>query len=181
MINISNIEEKKKAILNKVSYYRRAASAINTIKPVIQAFNGKVYNKRFDEAIRALNTPDNEDHFHAYTQYRWFYIDFTPGCSYSEKKTLLHGYSCTGETVPEDHREEKNVIFDGKRINAEKMINSAEKQREYLLKTAYELETAAADLETTLQRISDTEKLLYTLTHNVPSEVVDICNIKRYY
>lgn len=46
---------------------------------------------------------------------------------------------------------------------------------------AYELETAAAELETTLQRIADTEKLLMKLTHDLPSEVVDICNIKRYY
>lgn len=181
MIHLTDLETKKETIINKASLYRRAASAINTIKPVIQAFDGKMYNKRFNEAISALNTPESKDHFHAYTQYRWFYIDFTPGCNYSDKKTLLHGYSCTGETVPEDYREEKNVIFDGKRINAEKMINSAERQREYLLKTAYELENAAADLETTLQRIADTEKLLMKLTHDLPSEVVDICNIKRYY
>lgn len=179
MIHTSNIEDKKKAILTRAEWLRRAASHIKRIKPVINQFDGKIYNCRFDEAINALST--DQERISAYNQYGWFYIRIWPKSIYNAEQFLLSGYSCKAENHIKDQSRPECIIFDGKRIKADKMITLLDASYARLNKEAYELEVIAGKLEDRVKQIADTYNLLNRLCGSLPTVVTDICNIKRHY
>lgn len=175
---IYGIEEQKKAIIAKADHLRAGVAAMNALKPVIRAFDGKVYNCRFDDAIYTLS--DDTARYCASNHCGWFSIKWNARrTSYSDNICLLSAYSCKGSPIK--NQDPENAVFDRKRINAEKMICRMNHEREKLLSEAYKLEIAAADLEKHLQQISDTKKMLYCLVNSLPDHVIDICGLKRYY
>lgn len=119
MIIYTDVENKKEAIKAQADHLRTAAGLIKRLKPVIKAFNGKVYNCRFDNAIGALS--DAEHRFYCYNSYGWFYITYTHNNSYSTRITLLSAFSCKGEQK-EFTTDHEAAVFDNKRILADKMI-----------------------------------------------------------
>lgn len=180
MISIDNIEIKKQVICNRAASLRRAADTTRLLKPVIRSYDGKVYNCRFDEATQALS--DDHARLSVSNSYGWLYIHYRePAMSYNNEITLLSGYSCKSADHIDRQQDANAVIFDGKRVNADKMCDRLDARREALLKEAYDLEDYAGNLPDVLKRIQDTEKLLHRLTVGLPSIVIDLCGIKRYY
>ena len=175
---VYGIEEQKKAILTQAEHLRAGVAAMNALKPVIRAFDGKIYNCRFDDAIYALTS--DTARYYASNRYGWFNIEWNSRkAAYTNNICLLSAYSCKGSPIKDQNPE--NIVFDGKRIIAEKMIYCIDCKREKLLSEAYKLEIAVADLEKHLQQISDTKKILYCLVNSLPDHVIDICGLKRYY
>ena len=181
MIIYSDIEDKQEAILSQAEHMRKAAAAVNCLKPVLRAFNGKVYNCRFDEAIAQIST-ENE-RYYVYNSYGWLYIAWNNSRTmHSQSINLLSAYSCKGSAEYEKHHTRPEcIVFDGKRILAEKMIERLNTKREELLRDAYELEEAARNLDGILKQIDDTHRLLNRLVEALPAPVKDICGLKRYY
>ena len=52
-----DIEQKREAIRATARNYRNAAAAIPAIKRVVTTFDGKRYNKRFDDAAASIELP----------------------------------------------------------------------------------------------------------------------------
>ena len=181
MIYADSIDEKKKAILSRAEWLRLAAAQIKKIKPVINDFDGKIYNCRFDEAIKNLS--DDRLSFWTSNQYGSFEIVIYHDHTYSDKISLLTGYSCKVQKndYSQYHTDETRAIFDGKRINADKIAALLDASYARLNKEAYELEVIAGELEDRIKQIADTYNLLNHLCGSLPTVVSDICNIKRHY
>lgn len=177
----TDIEGRQEAILSQAEHLRKAAAAVNRLKPVITAFDGKVYICKLDEAISQLSTEDGR--YYAYNLYGWFYISWNDSATmHSQRINILSAYSCKGSAEYERyHTQPECIVFNGKRILADKMIDRLNMEREKLLKQAYELEETARNLDGILKQIDDTHKLLKALVDAVPAPVKDICNIKHYY
>ncbi len=181
MIYIDSMDEKKKAILSRAEWLRLAAAQIKKIKPVINDFDGKIYNCRFDEAIKNLS--DDKLSFWTSNQYGTFEITVYHDHVYNDKIALLTGYSCKAQknNYSQYHTDEARAIFDGKRIKADKMTALLDDKYTQLNKEAYELETIADTLEERIIQIKQTYDLLNQLCGSLPSVVTDICKIKPHY
>lgn len=180
MISIDDIEIKQQGICNRVASLRRAADTTRLLKPVIRSYDGKMYNCRFDEAIQALS--DDNARLSVSNSYGWFYIYYRESdMSYNDQIALLTGYSCKSAEYKPHQTDQDKIMFDGKRIKAAAMVAELDAKREALLKEAYDLEDYAGNLPDVLKHIQDTEKLLHHLTVGLPSIVMDLCRIKRYY
>ena len=180
MYGVNTIEEKRDYILKRAHILRDAAGSVNRVKEVIRDFDGKIYNCRFDEAI--ANLTDEDHRFYVSNHYGWFYIQFSPRKgNYNNTQSILSGYSCKASDQVREQTRQECILFDGKRINAAAMINGLNNKREELLREAYTLESAADNLEKTLQQITDTKALLNNLVQGLPSIVRDACGLKYCY
>ena len=171
-----DIEARKAKLLHEADVIRTAAAQIPKLKKVIDAYDGKMYNKRFDEAIRNLST--DEIRFSAYTSYNWYYVECYPGCNYSERQGLLTGYAAKRDDTR--YTDEKNVIFsDSKRILKDKMYQALNTRREKMLQEAAELERIAAELDVTLQNIEYLRSMLTAMVGSLPSHVINVCGLDK--
>lgn len=172
-------ENQVKDIKDRITALKEAAGRIKEVKPVIRKFDGKMYNKNFDEAISALT--DDTGYFSAYNQYKWFYIYYSGKKGYNRNINLLSGYSCKGsELMEEQYRKEENEIFDGKRINATKMIEILDRTYAELLKEAFELEVALENLPAIRKQIEQIKALYNAVVSGLPSMITDTCGIKHH-
>lgn len=172
-------ENQIKAIKNKITALKEAAGRIKEVKPIIRKFDGKMYNKNFDAAIRALT--DEKGYFSAYNSYRWFYIYYSGKAGYNRNIDILSGYSCKGSDImPEKDQKEESKVFNGKRINAEKMIENLDRHYAALLKEAFELEVALENLPAIRKQIEQIKTLYNAVVSGLPSMVTDTCGIKHY-
>ena len=173
------IENQYKEIRDKITALREAAKRIKELKPIIRKFDGKMYNKNFDEAIRELT--DENGYFSAYNQYKWYYIYYSGRKGYNRNVNILCGYSCKGsEIMEEQYRKEENEIFDGKRINADKMIENLDRHYTELLTEAFELETTLENLPAIKEQIEQVKRLYNAIIAGIPSTIKDVCGIKSY-
>ena len=173
-------ENQEKEIRDKIDGLRSAAGRIKDIKPIVRQYNGKIYNRRFDEAIRELSKKD--DHLWVSNTYGWFYISYSRRKSHIRDITLLSGYSCKAENMidPERQKDEAARIFNEKRINADKMCESLDLHYAKLLKEAYELELAFDHIDETQKRLEDIKRVYEATVRSLPSDIIDVYGIKRY-
>lgn len=172
-------EERIKAVKSRIEYLRAAAAFSTKLKPVISSFDGKNYNVRFDEAIRALS--DGENNVYVVNHYGHIYVDYwLKGNDTRNDLYLMYGYSCIAEDFIKDQSNKKEVFFNGKKINAGVMIENVNTYREKLLKEAYDLETAFNDLDNTIERLNSLKRAWEHITDNVPYFLLDTYGIKRF-
>lgn len=114
---------------NRINALRDAANVIPALCKVIMEFDGKVYNVRFDRAIKAAT----DRHVYVDTRYNnWISIQM---CAQS--------FCGASITLAQIRRED---MKDGKRISADKMIESARSCRESFLNDAYCLESSKDEM-----------------------------------
>lgn len=154
-----NIEEANKEAYKIVNDYRIAASYILAITKVVKDFDGKVYNCRFDKALKAAT--DNRVYVDK-TQY-YFQIYTWASNNYSRHITLA-------TIKPED-------MTDGKRIPADKIIESLKEHRESILKKAYTIESNIEQMPKIKEYIMQTKEKLESYCRSFPDELRDIFNI----
>lgn len=165
-------KQRKDFILRKAAILRSAAAVIKDLKPVILSFDGKVYNKRLDEAIRAIKSDmwitaglERDNSF--------FYIRATPAHCYNDGQYLIY-------TKAARAGEDRETFTDSKRIKADVMINMLNEKYADLNKKAYELETYAAKLEETLKEIDYIKELYNKFYHAIPYELHDVYGLRNY-
>lgn len=169
-----------KNIKDSIEAKRAAAASINRIKPIIRKFDGKVYNKRFDEAIAEAS--DNDNRFYCYNSYGWFYLELTYKRQYALKNNLISGYSCKNAAEYEKYRtKEENNIFNEKRINANIMIQRLDESRERLNREAYEMESTLQNMDIILEQIKGLKKALNNVIESVPYEIQKEYRLNKIY
>lgn len=150
-----SIEDQGKAIAAKVKTRRDAAALFPIIRDTALAFDGKVYNCRFEKALRERGTYI----FTEKTQYYFEIYLYERG----NRITLAH-------ISPDD-------MPDGKRIPADLIVKSAREKREQLLQEAAQIERDVAQVDTFKQQLDYFRKQLEKLRDSIHSDVRNIYNL----
>ena len=116
-------EEAHKEARKRAADYRAAATLIPAVIKVLRTFDNKVYNCRLEKALKEATENRVYCHKGDYTMEIYTY----PEGNYSHHITLA---SVKAEDLPE-----------GKRIPADKLIESTHHYREKILSDAYEIES----------------------------------------
>ena len=140
-----------------ISEKRTAAAMFPALCEVIRAFDGKVYNKRLDNAIR-----DRFDRC---------YIQKKEGAYNS--KLWVYLYTGSGDTI--------TILWcdipENKRINSADMIEQASKTRAELLQEAAHLESIIPTIETRREQIEQIKNLLAGVLDDLSYEEKEIFNL----
>lgn len=155
-------ERQKEEAQRKIDGYKNAASVFPVVRSILAKFDGKVYNCRFDKALKEAT--GEKGSIYSEKKYNYFHIIFSPaGC---------HDWHTVASAKIED------CLTDGKRINAEVLTTAARESRAALLKTAYDLEEAGRNYETIQKQIESLEKALSGIMDPIPYEARAIYNIR---
>lgn len=155
----SNIEEAHKAARNRAEEYRTATNLIPTVIKILKDFDNKVYNIRLEKALREAT---NNRIYCSKSQYSLQIYTYPEG-NYSHHITLA---SVKTEDLPE-----------GKRIPAEKLIESTHSYREKYLALAYDIESNIDKMEQVTAYIEQTKNKLEAFCRSFNTDLRDIYNI----
>lgn len=128
-------EDRDRAARNIIADKREMAALFAAIRPIIQDFDGRVYNCRFDRALKEIIT---EKHIYSSKKYNHLYIE-------AHGSNSNRWYTLASIRLDE--------LTDGKRIPADLFIQSAREYREKWLKEAASLERNIDSIDTIQQQI----------------------------
>lgn len=157
MMYFRDREEQDNAIKKIIEDYRTAAALCTRIKPIIAAFDGKVYNCRLVKKLAEIGRI-----YCKKTEY-YFSIYVYIGNCYSSQLTLCN--------LPV----EKAIIC--KRIQSENLLTECNNRREELLKKAYDLEEKTKLVNIYQQRFEELRREIEKLNGSLPYELKTIYNL----
>lgn len=175
-------EERQTALRKKAAWFRQAANMATRLKPVIQSFDGIIYNCRFDDAIKQLS----DDDYTLWVDHRngFFAIDYMTRHCYRSETYLMQGYDYIASNKTDHtgsgYKSQWKFFSDNKRIDAAKMIQSLNDFRADLLHQAYELEKTAEELPETLAHIAMLRDSLEKISRSIPISAIDIVGVAKY-
>lgn len=155
-------EQRIEKIKNHIEELRGLAALYPAVKKVIDAFNGKVYNKRFSEALKK-----------EFTDIAYIYAD--KRYNRTEIYASLKNTKSEFRTLASIRIEE---LVNGKRIPADLLSESLRLHRENYLKEALALESTLPkvnEIVSQLKQLTDTYRSIYGAIHNF--EIVDESDI----
>lgn len=176
---LQDIGKKQDAIRHLAAYYRRAADRLRLVKPIIEKFNGKVLNCRFDDALKINNNDFRIYASHRYSRYEIVYLE---NQNYNDSIILMSGYDCKADNRPSDgfEKAERLIIFsDNKKIQAGKMISLLNDKRAALLQMAAEYDRFAEELPETMRHIQDTANVLNSVLYTIPWHLSGLIGVDR--
>ena len=138
-----------------IQFYRDAAGLLPAIREVCNKFDGKVYNKRFPEALEKATGK------HIYAEKRYKYIHLS----------LYHDGAYGYDTL---FSLDIDKMQDGKRINASEAIKDAIEKRNQFLKNAADIEKVKENADIIRFQLEQIEKALDGITKDIPYEARDI-------
>lgn len=165
-----NAQEKREEAQKEADALRFAASQICKVKKVVLAFDGKIYNCKFDKAIQELS--ENKTMFYCHSSYGWLYLE----CHTLQNKTIT-----LLTTKAAEKEKEKDCFTEKKRIKAENMIDLLNSKYGECLKRATEIENSMQTLDQKLQQIAQLKKAINHIVSEIPSEVTNIYGMKYIY
>lgn len=151
-------EDQDAAARAYIKAYRDAAALYPKIKKVIQSFDKKVFNKRLETALQ------NETGARVFIENRLNMID-------------VHVYGGPRSTWITLAILSKDDFIDGKRINAEKLIESLTDHRNTLLQTAARYEKQIDEIEQVKEQIKQIKHLLCNVLEPYDYTMRDIYGI----
>lgn len=155
-------QSKEDAVKEYCNLCRKAAAFYPSIAPVIRDFDKKVYNCRFDKAIREATAGQ---HVYVSKQFN-MYIEI----SFCES-----GKTFVLATIKIDD------LIDGKRIDADLLLHDAQERRAKHLKDAVDTEKAFNEMESIKRNLDSLKKAYNNIVASVPYELQTIYNIKHFY
>ena len=149
--------EKDTECMKQIKGLREAASLFPNIRKVVERFDGKCYNCRFDKAIK----------------------DIGPGIWVEKTKYYFRIYTYNhryhGLTLAQISLDD---MPDGKRIPAELLVKSLKGRRESMLREACEIEESMKHVEEIESQVNQIESLLSSVYKNIPSFVLDTYKLR---
>lgn len=174
---VYGLDEQKAAIRDRARILRSAASMIPQVKTVMEKFNGKCYNCKLDNAIKALSEENPDMRLYASVSYGgWYQINCYPKRGRNFDTSILYAYSTKENSYMTD--DSKRIFTAEKRLDAKKAAVLLNENYSGLMKRAAELDRAADELDEYLSRIANLKKTLSAVVDSVPYEVRDICGVK---
>jgi hypothetical protein len=148
--------KEQEKIQARIREYKKSLDMVEPVKAIVKAFDGKCYNCRFDNAIQEVNC-------------------FVHHNRYSDCVEIVREYSYNDDTAAIIcYFNLSKVLEDGKRINAEKIIENITNRMNKHKQTIMQLECALKTIEDTLvylnQKIAEVNNIVTSLS----SECIDI-------
>ena len=162
-------EEQDKRVKTEVAARREAAAAFPFIRPVLQQFNGKVYNCRFEKALQEAAEGKAPGRVYARKDDYWVTVNYYPSTG--------HVGTAYGLTLCQMKTE---ALIDGKRLDGKALDDSLKERRAALLREAAEIEEQAQQVELFQKRIEETKRLLESVTGGINWTVKDIYGLDYY-
>lgn len=154
-------ESRRKEIADHIAKLRDIAALYPVIVPVITRFDNKIYNVCFVNALAEASCFTN---YHIFTEKRLNYIEIYV----YDRGSLFTLAQCTIDDMP-----------DGKRIPADKLIESARNKREELLRRAYELENI--DIAHVLDQLNQAKALYNSIYEGLPYKFINVYHINHVW
>ena len=154
-------EERRKANTDHIAKLRDIAALYPVIVPVITKFDNKIYNVRFKNSLTEASSSTK---YYIFTEKRLNYMEiyvYDRGSQYTLAQVTI-------DDMP-----------DGKRIPAEKLIDSARNKREELLRRAYELENI--DIKQVLDQLNQAKALYNSIYEGLPYKFIDVYHITHVW
>ena len=182
-MNYYSREDADNLIKLEIKQYTRAIELIEQIKPIVEKFDGKVFNKRFENAIEketgesfSVNLVDwgmmySRFEIDWYNQNRSIQSVEKDSFGYSHWNYLsqsdfdLVGYPRTCEAV--------DVLNADKRINGTALLEKLDESVEYFKKKIEELADGLNKVDVWVEKIKELKKQINDLYHEVPSQFRD--------
>ena len=159
-MNFLTEEQKAEEVRKRIEGYRSAAEYYPTIKKVIENFDGKVFNCRFEKALQEATGL----HIYANKRYRNLEIYF-------------YNSQCSNRTMSFVGLDLDTALTDGKRINVKNINDDLLKHCQDFQKRAYRLETQVKQVDEVRARIKQLESALHALTGPLDYELKDIYSL----
>ena len=157
----STRESQDKQAQMEVEARREAAAAFPFIRPVLQRFNGKVYNRRFETALQEALKGNAPGYVYTYKSAYFISVIYAPSVEGTERFTLC----CMNAE---------------KRLDGKALDDSLKERRAALLREAAEIEEQAQQVELYRKRIEDTKRLLESVTGGINRTIRDIYGLDYY-
>ena len=149
-------ERENEEALKRVKKYRDVAALVPVIAKIIRDFDNKVFNCRFSNS---LNEATNREIYANKNEY-WLEI-----------YAINRGYHLTLAHVS------SKELKDGKRIPAEKLLESLRQHRESLLQKAYSLENTIEQVPQIKAYIREVKDKMDAFLKNLPDDIRSIYHI----
>ncbi|MBO6298758.1 MAG: hypothetical protein J6N53_07915 [Lachnospiraceae bacterium] len=150
-------QEQDKAAAEIITGYREAAALFPILRQTAEAWDGKVYNKRFTEALNAAT--GQRIFSQVYGETIHFYL-------YGK-----HNHQHTIMSI------KKSALMDGKRLDAKTLIDDARSRREEFLRRAADIENAGQKVDTVKEQIETLKNMLRVLGDSLPYEAREIWGV----
>ena len=157
-MNFASMDGKEMRALEMCADHRFAAGCFAAVRKVVEQFDGKVYNCRFDKAVEAIQTADGRK-LHCYKYSRFVEVYVYPVGNYNRQYTICH--------IDLEKLENK-------RINASLIVDDMRKRREEHLQKAAELEIAREHVERVKKRMEEIDLEVKSLMDGMSWEVRDL-------
>lgn len=168
---MNNTDEAIKQTLKDIETMEAVNKALPEIKKVIAKWDGKVFNKRIESDLKALNLPG---HIYYSTSYEERYeINYSPEGSH-KWFTILHTMKPTNKY----YDKEKSFLDPDKRLSAERAFQYIEAGRVERLKTITAYKEHLTTWEQKKEQIEMLKKQLNTIVSTIPYTMQDYFNIR---
>ena len=148
--------KEQEAIKAKIEELKATQSVVDEVKAIVQEFDGKVYNCRFDNAIKEKTA---------------CYVGHGYGGNWLEIRRRDAPYSESAGSVTMIRKE---TILDGKRINAKKLIAGIDSGTTSRNKQIMRLSGELTWIEGVVEGINEQIRLLNKMVDSLSSETLDI-------
>lgn len=160
MNNLYTREDQDTAAKTIAAHYRKTADLFPIFQKVFRQFDGKVYNCRLEKALQEATGK--------YIHTEW---NYSGSVLHIEYYSNVMGRSLYLASL------DKKDMADGKRLNAEKLIESAKDRSEDFRRRAEALDATADKVDDIRQQVKAAEKLIRGLIGSLPCEALDIWNL----
>ncbi len=155
-------EERNKAIENKAASYREAANLFPIIRKVINQFDGKCFNCRFEKALQEASGK----RIYVKKEYDRFL------CIYTYSKNSYNQITLANINLAD--------MPDGKRIPGDLLIESAKDRYSRLLSNAAELESMIEKVDLIETQLKYFKSQIERIVSTIPYEARDIYNLNYH-
>lgn len=167
-------DEAIKQTLKDIEAMEAVNAALPAIKKVIAKWDGKVFNKRIETDLKALDLPGNI-YLATHDENRW-YIQYSPK-GFNQWFTILHTMRPSNKYFDP----EKSFLNEDKRLSVEKAFRQIEAGRVERLKNITAYREHLATWEEKEKMLDILRKQINTITSSIPYTMQDYFGIRRKY
>ncbi len=167
-------DEAIKQTLKDIDAMEAVNAALPAIKKVIAKWDGKVFNKRIETDLKALDLPGNI-YLATHDENRW-YIQYSPK-GFNQWFTILHTMRPSNKYFDP----EKSFLNEDKRLSVEKAFQQIEAGRVERLKNITAYREHLATWEEKEKMLDILRKQINTITSSIPYTMQDYFGIRRKY
>lgn len=156
---MDSTDSRRQSALDLIQDYRDIADLCAAVKSIIQAFDGKIYNCRVERALQELGNIHCEKKRYL-AIYTW------------TKRKRLYVTLCSAPL--------EDALQDGKRLNADALLEDCNLQRAKYLQKAYDIVACLPHVEEYRERFSALERAFDALRNEIPRDVQEIFHLSYH-